>query len=41
MKTMNQMVLEMPFSMVSDLIVRPFVPGDAGFRQVHDALANM
>jgi hypothetical protein len=38
---MNQMVLEMPFSFVSDVTIRPFVPGDAGFRQVKEALADM
>jgi hypothetical protein len=40
-ETLNQMILEMPFSFVSDLEIRPFVPGDAGFRQVKEALANM
>ena len=38
-ETMNQMVLEMPFAPVSDLVIRPFVPGAAGFQQVKDALA--
>jgi hypothetical protein len=40
-ETMNQMVLEMPFSFVSEVTIRPFVPGDAGFRQVKEALASI
>ncbi len=40
-ETLNQMVLEMPFSFVSELTIRPFVPGDGGFRQVKAALEQM
>ena len=40
-ETMSQMILEMPFSMVSDLVIRPFIPGDAGFYQVKAALSAM
>ena len=38
-EALNQMVLEMPFSRVSDVQVRPFVTGDAGLRQAQAALA--
>lgn len=37
-EALNQMLLEMPFSFVSDLTVTPFVPGDRGFRQLKAAL---
>jgi hypothetical protein len=40
-ETLNQVVLEMPFSFVSELTIRPFVPGDGGFRQVKAALEQM
>jgi hypothetical protein len=40
-ETVSQLMLEMPFSFVSDVTIRPFVPGDTGFRQLKDALANM
>jgi hypothetical protein len=40
-ETLNQMILEMPFSFVSDLTILPFVPGDGGFKQLKAALAQM
>jgi hypothetical protein len=40
-ETLQQMILEMPFSFVSELTIRPFIPGDSGFRMLKDAVANM
>ena len=40
-ETLQQMILDMPFSFVSELTIRPFIPGDTGFQMLKDALANM
>jgi hypothetical protein len=40
-ETLNQMVIEMPFSWVSDVSVRPFVDGATGFQQLQEGLAAM
>ena len=40
-ETLNQIVIEMPFSWFSDVEVRPFVKGDAGLRQWHEAAQAM
>jgi uncharacterized protein with GYD domain len=40
-QALNQIVIEMPFSSVSELEVRPFVEGTVGFRQLQQALAAM
>jgi hypothetical protein len=40
-ETLNQMVLEMPFSPFSKLTIHPYVRGDAGFRQFQEAFAAM
>jgi hypothetical protein len=40
-QTLNQIVIELPFSWVSDVTVRPFVEGVAGLRQLQEALAAM
>ncbi len=40
-ETLNQIVIEMPFSWFSDVTVRPFVQGDAGLRQWQQAAQAM
>lgn len=40
-QALNQMILELPFAFFSDMQVQPFVPGDAGLRQMQQALAAM
>jgi muconolactone delta-isomerase len=40
-ETLNQIVMEMPFSWFSQVEVRPFVAGDAGLRQVQQAVHAM
>jgi hypothetical protein len=39
--TLNQMVIEMPFAWFSDVQVHPFVDGEAGLRQLQQALQAM
>ena len=40
-ETLNQIVIEMPFSWFSDVQVHPFVDGEAGLRQLQRALQAM
>jgi uncharacterized protein with GYD domain len=40
-QTLNQIVVEMPFSFVSDVQVRPFLEGVIGLTQLQQALAAM
>ena len=40
-ETLNQMMLEMPFTPFSEVEVRPVVPGETAFHQLRDAAAAM
>jgi len=40
-QTLNQMVIDMPFSWVSEVSIRIFVEGVAGLRQLQESLAAM
>jgi hypothetical protein len=40
-ETLNQIVIEMPFSWFSDVSARPFVAGDAGLQQWHQLAQAM
>ena len=40
-EALNQLVIEMPFSWFSDVDVRPFVEGEAGLRQLQQAVQAM
>jgi hypothetical protein len=40
-ETLNQIVMDMPFTWFSDVKVYPFVKGEASFRQLQEAIAAM
>jgi hypothetical protein len=40
-KELNQLIIEMPFSWFSEITVRPYVEGAAGFEQLKTAVDSM